>query len=252
MFKSMHYAEEPLVICNVWDATSAKIAEKIGFKAIGTSSAAIAHNLGKDDGENIQFEDLLLIVKAIKRITTLPLTVDIESGFGDMPEVIAKNIIELVNLGVVGINIEDSVLVQGQRRLTDSASFSNMLSKVRHQLIEADVEVFINVRSDAFLLAVDDPVAVSIERISRYQQSGADGIFLPCIRNIGDIRAVVTSTPLPVNVMCVPELPSFSELKDLGVKRISMGSFVHEAMLASLSSSLMSIKQDQTFKALFV
>ena len=252
MFKNMHRAEEPLIICNVWDVPSAKVAQKIGFLAIGTSSAAIASNLGKDDGENIKFNDLLSIVKTISRSTNLPLTVDIESGFGDSPEIIAKNIIALVKVGVVGINIEDSIVRQGERRLQDVALFEKILKKVRELLNKADIDIFINVRSDAFLLNVREPLVVSIERISRYQRSGADGIFLPCISKTEDIEAVVASTSLPINVMCVSELPSFSELKSLGVKRISMGNFIHEAMLASLSSSLMTIKREQSFQSLFL
>ncbi|MEH0390646.1 isocitrate lyase/phosphoenolpyruvate mutase family protein, partial [Vibrio mimicus] len=196
MFKNMHKMEEPLVICNVWDVPSAKIAERVGFLAIGTSSAAIANNLGKEEGENINFEELLVIVKAIVKSTNLPLTVDIESGYGNTPEIIAKNIIELVKVGVVGINIEDSVVVDGKRRLRDGILFEKMLRKVRELLSEADVEVFINVRSDAFLLNVKNPLVVSIERINRYQQAGADGIFLPCIRKTDDIKSVVAITSL--------------------------------------------------------
>ena len=102
--------ENPLVICNVWDAASAVIAQNSGFSAIGTSSAAIAKNLGKEDGENISFESLLSIVDIIGKSTTLPLTVDIEAGYGHTPEVIAGNIIKLTNLGVVGIDGKEFVM----------------------------------------------------------------------------------------------------------------------------------------------
>ncbi|AXN34613.1 isocitrate lyase/PEP mutase family protein [Vibrio coralliilyticus] len=251
MFKSLHQAENPLVICNVWDVPSAKLAEKSGFLALGTSSAAIANTLGKEDGENLHFEDVLFIVNAIVGSTPLPLTVDIESGYGDTPDVIAHNIIELVKIGVVGVNIEDSVVSQGKRTLRDSVWFANLLTGVRKQLRDADVEVFINVRTDAFLLNAREALSVSLERIHRYQQAGADGIFLPCIRTPDDIEAVVASTPLPINVMCVPELPTFSQLKALGVKRISMGNVAHEAMLASLASQLLSIQREQSCHLLF-
>ncbi|MBF9002427.1 isocitrate lyase/PEP mutase family protein [Vibrio nitrifigilis] len=252
MFKNMHEMEELLVIGNVWDVPSAKIAESVGFSVIGTSSAAIAKNLGKEDGENIRFEDLLSIVKAIAKSTELPLTVDLESGYGETPEIIAKNIMELVKIGVVGVNIEDSVVLDGERSLCDSALFGKILEKVRKYISEADLEIFINVRSDVFLLNVEDPLETSIERIDCYQQAGADGIFLPCISKQEDIRSVVDSTSLPINVMCLPGLPSFSELKTLGVKRISMGNFVHEAMLASLASTLASVKREQSFDTLFI
>ncbi|WP_172380977.1 isocitrate lyase/PEP mutase family protein, partial [Vibrio sp. Vb339] len=179
MFKNMHKMEEPLVICNVWDVPSAKIAESVGFSVLGTSSAAIANSLGKEDGENIRFKDLLSIVKAIVKSTELPLTVDLESGYGDTPEIIAKNIIELVKVGVVGVNIEDSVVVDGERSLRDSSLFGKTIEKVKECIREASLDTFINVRSDVFLLNVENPLATSIERINKYQQAGADGIFLP-------------------------------------------------------------------------
>ena len=242
MFKSMHNMENPLVICNVWDAASAVIAQNSGFSAIGTSSAAIAKNLGKEDGENISFHTLLSIVDIIRKSTTLSLTVDIEFGYGHTPEAIAGNIIKLTNLGIV---------VKGERQLCDQVVFAKRLAKIRKQLSDANIEVFINVRSDTYLLNVTHPLEESINRISKYQQSGADGIFLPCINTSNDIQSVVASTSLPINVMCVPNLPTFSELKNLGVKRISMGNFVHEAMLASLSSELKTIQKDQCFHSLF-
>ena len=243
--------ENPLVISNVWDAASAMIAQNSGFSAIGTSSAAIAKNLGKEDGENISFENLLSIVDIIGKSTTLPLTVDIEAGYGHTPEAIAGNIIKLTNLGVVGINIEDSIVVKGERQLCDKVVFAKKLAKIRTQLRDAKIEVFINVRSDTYLLNVTHPLEESINRINKYQESGADGIFLPCIETSSDIQSVVASTTLPINVMCVPDLPTFSELKSLGVKRISMGNFVHEVMLASLSSKFRTIQQDQCFNSLF-
>ncbi|OIQ26526.1 isocitrate lyase/phosphoenolpyruvate mutase family protein [uncultured Vibrio sp.] len=251
MFKELHNEIEPLIICNVWDVPSALVAERNGFSAIGTSSAAISSMLGKDDGENVLFEQLLTIANAISKATTLPLTVDIESGYGDTPAAIANNIVELTKVGVVGINIEDSHVVQGERHLSDSTAFAQTLESVRELLSNADVDVFINVRSDAFLLNVDNALDVSIARVGQYQQAGADGIFLPCIQKTEDIRSIVAATHLPVNVMCVPALPDFDELKQLGVQRISMGNFVYEAMLSSLSSLLSSVSKQQSFKPLF-
>lgn len=252
MFKDLHRNEKPLIICNVWDVASALIAEQQGFSAIGTSSAAIASMLGQEDGEQIEFQQLLSIVDSICKTSSLPLTVDIESGYGDTPQTIANNIIQLTELGVVGINIEDSVVVDGQRALCDAESFGRTLQSVTTQLNNAGVEVFINVRSDTYLLNVDNTLKASIERANLYQNSGADGLFLPCIQQPNDIKKVVNSTALPVNVMCVPDLPDFATLEKLGVKRISMGNYVHQAMLASLSSTLISIVKENSFSPLFV
>ena len=129
MFKDMHNMEEPLILCNVWDASSAKLAETHGFLAFGTSSAAIATNLGLEDGENIHFEELLMTVRAIVNSTHLPLTVDIEAGYGETPEAIVNNITKLVKLGVVGINIEDSIVVGKSRKLQDEVLFSEKLKE---------------------------------------------------------------------------------------------------------------------------
>ncbi|EFP94621.1 isocitrate lyase/PEP mutase family protein [Vibrio caribbeanicus] len=251
MFKDMHNMEEPLILCNVWDASSAKLAESIGFLAIGTSSAAIATNLGLEDGENICFEELLMTVRTIVNSTHLPLTVDIEAGYGETPEAIVNNITKLVKLGVVGINIEDSNVVGKSRKLQDEVLFSEKLKEVKRRLIESGIDVFINVRSDVFLLNIENPVLSSINRIKRYQRAGADGIFLPCLVDSDDIKAIVASTSLPVNVMCLPELPCFEKLKTLGIRRISMGNFAHKVMLTALSSTLKTVKKEGSSKGLF-
>lgn len=252
MFKQLHTNEKPLIVCNVWDVASALIAEQNGFSAIGTSSAAIAKMFGKDDGEQVPFAQLLSIAASICNASRLPLSVDIEFGYGETPQLIANNIIELVKLGVVGINIEDSVVVEGQRQLCDGHEFANKISKVRALLEQADVDVFINVRSDTYLLNVVNTRQASIERTAAYQSAGADGLFFPCLKHPADIKAIVASTPLPINVMCVPDLPDFDQLQVLGVKRISMGNYIHEAMLASLSNTLAAVVEEQSFNPLFV
>lgn len=251
MFKNLHRAQQPLVICNVWDGASAQIAEHIGFTAIGTSSAAIAKSLGKEDGEEVLFEELLAVVMSISRSSSLPLTVDIESGYGDSPESIVENICELAKLGVLGVNIEDSKLVQGERQLCNAAEFAHKLSAIKTELERQGVNMFLNVRSDSYLLNVEAPLKDSIARTSMYQNAGADGIFLPCLNAVDDIRSIVESTELPVNLMCVPDLPYFNVLAELGVKRISMGNFVHQAMLSSLSSMLTAIVAERSFRPLF-
>ncbi len=251
MFKDLHRKKHPLVICNVWDASSALVAEQRGFEAIGTSSAAIAKMLGKEDGENVSFDELLSIVTTISNLSSLPLTVDIESGYGDSPEAIVSNISELAKIGVVGINIEDSKVTHGERLLCDALEFANKLQSVKSLLHKMNITMFINVRTDTYLLNIDNPLEESIKRIEMYQRAGANGIFLPCIKTPDDIIAVVTNTELPINVMCVPDLPDFNILEELGVKRISMGNFLHEAMMDSFSSMLSTIASEKSFETLF-
>ncbi|MBX2946077.1 MAG: isocitrate lyase/phosphoenolpyruvate mutase family protein [Cyclobacteriaceae bacterium] len=250
-FKELHQQTKPLIIGNVWNVQSAKVYEKLNFQAIGTSSAAIAHSLGYEDGEQMPFSDLLFIVGKIIKSITLPLSVDIEFGYGNTATEIATNIIALDKLGIVGINIEDSFIENGERKLKDSLQFSLLLREVNSILKQKGISLFINVRCDAFLLNIPNTLQVATERVKNYEQSGADGIFLPFITKESDISAMVTETDLPLNVMCMPELPNFERLEALGVKRISMGNFLNGYAYSSLENRTSKILGEQSFKSLF-
>ncbi len=249
-FKKLHQQNNPLVICNVWDVASVKTAEKLNFEAIGTSSAAIAAMLGYEDGEQMSFSELVYIVKRIMKNTKLPVTVDIETGYSNDAKEIASHIKTLSDLGVVGINIEDSC-VRDDRTLSNADDFAKKLSAIKKQLTKENVNIFINVRTDTFLLAIENTLEECIKRIKLYQSVGVDGIFVPCIEKEEDIVAVIKSTELPVNVMCMPNLPDFNTLAKLGVKRISMGNFIFDDMSNHLESTLNSVLQTQSFKPIF-
>lgn len=253
-FASLHQQVAPLMICNVWDVASAKSAEQLGFSAIGTSSAAIASMLGYADGEHMAFEELLFIVKRIAACSDLPLSVDIESGFSDVPSTTASFIKALVEVGVVGINIEDSKVnkANGVRTLTDANSFACYLTEIKERLIKESIELFINVRTDTFLLDIEQAVEETNKRAALYQTAGADGLFVPCIVAEKTIEAVVSNTTLPVNVMCMPDLPSFDTLTRLGVKRISMGNFLFDALQVDFSTRLSNIQQANSFQPIFL
>jgi 2-methylisocitrate lyase-like PEP mutase family enzyme len=240
--------ENPLVICNVWDVSSAKIAEKLGFKVIGTSSGAIATMLGYNDGEEISFDELLYIVKRIKANTDLPFTVDVESGYSTNTSVIIKNLQKLIQLGVAGINIEDSTVSQ-ERRLVDPDIFSKTINEI---VTEFNHKLFINVRTDTYLLDIPDKLSETLTRIEKYEKAGAHGIFVPCLTDHSDIEKICSSTKLPINVMCMPDLPDFATLYDLGVKRISMGNFVYNKNQNNLEQLLLSISTERHFRKLFV
>jgi 2-methylisocitrate lyase-like PEP mutase family enzyme len=249
-FEELHQQESPLLICNVWDVASTKTAEKLDFKAIGTSSAAIATSLGYDDGENMSFDELYYVVKRIIANTSLPLTVDIEAGYSRATSKIVAHVISLAELGVVGINIEDSI-VESKRYLVNKDVFSMLIKAIDNELKNKNKEVFLNIRTDTFLLGIDNALQESIERIKLYSQAGANGIFLPCITAESDISMVVEHSNLPINVMCMPELPNFNRLKALGVKRISMGNFIFDHLMTNLDSVLSDIIEQQTFESLF-
>ncbi|GAD00032.1 probable carboxyvinyl-carboxyphosphonate phosphorylmutase [Agarivorans albus MKT 106] len=249
-FNDLHHQQLPLLLCNVWDVASANIAKKLGFTAIGTSSAAIAAARGLDDGEQLSFNDLVQVVAQIKQHCSLPLSVDIEAGYSQNPQTIVDNIQSLNKLGVVGINIEDSVVKQ-QRELLPTNDFAATLSFIKNQLIQREIEIFINARSDVFLVGCKDAVRLAKQRMQLYIDAGADGIFLPGIEQLEHIEELSKHCSVPLNVMCMPHLANFAQLHAAGVKRISMGNFVFNNMQQHLESQLASIKQSQSFATLF-
>ncbi len=249
-FKNLHDQNTPLLICNVWDVASAKIAEKLDFQAIGTSSAAIATLLGYDDGENMSFSELNYLVKRIMANTNLPLTVDLESGYSREPSEIATHITELAGFGVVGINIEDSI-VDKERRLLNAQEFAKTISTIKRKLKNDNIDIFLNVRTDVFLLGCSNALDETKTRMQLFEEAGADGIFIPCIEKEDDIKKITESTKLPINVMCMPNLPNFETLNKLGVKRISMGNFIFDYMNNSFEQILSDVVKNQSFNPVF-
>lgn len=249
-FKNLHKQDKPLLIANVWDVPSTKIAEILNFQAVGTSSSAIASLLGYNDGEEMEFSELEYFVKRIALNTNLPLSVDLESGYTRKPKEIVNHIKRLVELGVVGINIEDSI-VDEKRILLDVDDFAKMLTEIKEHLEKENINVFLNVRTDTFILLQENVIAETKKRIQLYQNAGANGIFTPCIEKENDIKTIVDSTKLPINVMCMPNLPDFEILKKLGVKRISMGNFLFDKMYGEFEETIQTVLNQNSFKSIF-
>jgi 2-methylisocitrate lyase-like PEP mutase family enzyme len=250
-FKSLHHGTKPLLIGNVWNAQSAKVFEKQKFDAIATSSAAVAETLGYADGEEMTFEEYLFVAKRICKSTTLPVSVDLEAGYGKNADEIVENIKQLSAVGVAGINIEDSVMQNKKRSIVDKDQFADKLKQICQKLAATKTEMFINVRTDAFLLGLPDPVNEAVARAKAFQSTGVHGLFFPCITRLEDINAVVAACTLPVNVMCMPDLPNFSALGQAGVKRISMGNLLNQKLYSHLESRVGKIVQDGSFTSVF-
>lgn len=244
---SPFFSPTPLLLANAWDVPSAIAAREAGYHAIGTSSAAIAAMLGYDDGEQMPFEEMLLIVRRIRASSALPLSVDIEAGYGADTAQVVANVARLVELGVAGINIEDSRSVAGRRELLPAGELAGRLAALRG----AFPGLFLNARTDAYLLARADALPETIARGRQYAAAGADGLFAPCMTAPGDIREVAGTIPCALNVLCMPGLPDFATLAQLGVRRISMGNFVHGAATARLQEVLCAIRSQHSFAPLF-
>lgn len=228
-FKELHAGSTLFVLPNAWDAASAAIIEESNYPAVATSSLAVATSLGYQDGEGMPFAMHLLIIQRITASVKVPVTVDMEMGYGKTAESIYANIQRLIEAGVVGINLEDSMITNNNRSLKDANDFARLLEAIRNNLASADMSLFINVRCDTFLLKVNDKENETARRLKLYESAGADGIFLPFISDEKDIARAVASTRLPLNVMAMEGIPSLERLNDLGVKRVSMGPFFQMA-----------------------
>ncbi len=246
-FKSLHAADELFLLPNAWDARSASMFEENKFPAVATSSAAVANSLGYEDGENMSFDDYTFVIRRILSSITIPLTVDIETGYGNSDLEIAENILHLADLGVAGINIEDSVIHKSGRKLKDAVTFAKTVSYIKNKLNARGIDLFINVRCDTYILNVDNKQKETINRLKLYNDSGADGIFLPFISTEKDIAAAIENTTLPLNVMCVPNLPDFDTLNELGVKRVSMGPFMFHKVYGEINPLSKAILATKTF-----
>lgn len=233
-FKELHYAENLFVLPNAWDARSAALFQEKNFKAVGTSSAAVSTSLGYNDGEGMPFAEYLVIIKRILAVANIPVTIDIEMGYGQTNEVIIQNIRQLIELGVAGINIEDSIIQNSIRTLKKANEFAKTIEAISNHLAQNNLSLFINLRCDTYILDVPNKQKETTSRLKIYELTGADGIFLPCISNEDDISEAVSNTKLPLNVMFIPGLPGFDTLNRLGVKRASMGPFLFSKTYAKI------------------
>ncbi len=171
------------------------------------------------------FLDYLFVIKRILSSVRIPLSVDMEMGYGATDEEIYMHILTLVEMGVVGINIEDSIINRSGRVLKEAKVFARTIEHLKNKLVSENIDIFINIRCDTYLLSVENKRQETSRRLKMYEVAGANGIFLPCISDENDIAAAVRDTQLPLNVMYIPGLPGFEQLRLLGVKRVSMGPF---------------------------
>lgn len=239
-FHQLHHQSVPLILANVWNVKSARVVEDCGFKAMATSSGAIADSLGYKDGEQIPFDELCYIVKRIKAGTHIPLSVDLERGYTDDLASLQDHIQKLIDIGVVGINIEDA---QGED------IYLRKLNSIKSYLHKTSQQLFINARTDVFLQKLPNPLETTLDRAARYQQAGADGLFVTGINDTDLIAKIVAATTLPVNVSG-PKL-SISALTACGVKRVSMAVFLYNASYKHMARMAEEILSGQSFAPLF-
>jgi 2-methylisocitrate lyase-like PEP mutase family enzyme len=221
---SLHVKGNPLIVYNAWDAGSAKAIAGAGARVIGTSSWAVAAAHGYEDGEAIPLGFVESIVKRIAQSSGLPVTVDVEGGYSDDPQLGAENVARFLDAGVAGINLEDRV-VSGSG-LHGIEAQSARIAAIRKMADARGISLFINARTDVFFgagVALEQALEEAKRRASAYAAAGASGFFVPGLVDRDAIAKLAAAIDLPLNVMVMPGLPAASELRDVGVARISYG-----------------------------
>jgi 2-methylisocitrate lyase-like PEP mutase family enzyme len=232
-----HHDKEILVILNSWDVGSSKLIEACGFKAIGTTSMGVSASLGYADRQAIPFSEMLGAISRICGNVSLPVTVDIEGGYGKNTGEIINSIKQIISTGAVGINIEDSTGLNP--KLLDEDEFCTRISAIRELSDSHGFHLVINARTDVFLASHGEPgnrLSESIHRGNKYKDAGADCIFVPCVWEKDKITQIVKGIKAPVNILTNPTNrtglpPTIRELENIGVSRVSVGSAMMKATL---------------------
>jgi 2-methylisocitrate lyase-like PEP mutase family enzyme len=253
VFTEMHKKGNFFILPTAWDVASALLYEKAGFKAIGTTSWGIAASSGYSDGEVLTFQEMFSMVKLIIKSVSIPVTVDIESGYSENIEDILQNVEVIANAGAVGINIEDSI--KKGKSNSNSLRFieqqCDIIKSIKKMLMEKKQNLFINARTDGFISNCNDPLAESIKRGNAYITAGADCIFVPGMKNTKDIEIFSGKINAPINIMASPNLPDNIKLKSLGVTRLSLGSAAWKASMGHLNLMVNSISNNGDISLLF-
>lgn len=224
-FRALHHSGPPLVLLNVWDPVSARIVADDGASAIATSSGAMARVLGYDDGQLTPVAEMLAAVARIARVVDVPVTADMEAGYGLPAKEFAERLLET---GAVGCNLEDSL----SSGLVEPLEFADYLAEVR---AAAGADLVINARVDTFL--ADGTPADAVARGRSYRRAGADCIY-PIFAPIDVLPELVAEIGGPINAHAKPSGPTPAELIAAGAHRISYGTSVHTHLMDSLRKLL--------------
>lgn len=225
-FQALHVKGDPVVLFNIWDPGSAKIVAGAGAKAIATGSWPVAAAFGYPDGEKIPLDLALDNIRRVVAAVDLPVSMDIEGGYGVEPETVGRTVARVIEAGAVGFNLEDQVV--GGSGLHDIEPQVRRVAAAVQAVKASGVPAHVNARTDLFLKTKPDQhddklVDQAIERARAYEGAGADGFFAPGLADERLIDRLVSSVALPVNIIALPGVPPRQRLAEIGVARISYG-----------------------------
>ena len=238
LFLRYHHDKEILVLLNSWDIGSSKLIEASGYKAVATTSMGVAASLGYPDCQVITLSEIIQVTTGIVKAVKVPVSVDIEAGYGNNLNEIIESVKKIIATGIVGVNIEDSLDLSPV--LIDEMEFCERISAIRKLSNSLGFHLVINARTDSFYVgsgSQKEKLSESIKRGNKYHEAGADCIFVQPVSDKETISTLVKEINAPINILANPTIgagvtPSIRELQDLGVARVSLGSSLMKATLA--------------------
>lgn len=249
--RSLHEGK-PLVLPNAWDAASAVLIEAAGATAIATTSGGVAWALGRTDSERLSRAEMVEAVRRIAGAVQVPVTADIEGGYGPAPDDVATTVSAIIDAGAVGANIEDARSDDGS--LYPVADQSRRLAAARQAAAASGLDEFVvNARTDVYLRQVGEPAGRLDEVLARaeaYASAGADVLFVPGLLDLDTLAAIVAAAPVPVNAMAGHGGPTIAQLGDIGVRRVSVGTSIAQAAYTVAQRAAAELLQAGTYTAL--
>ncbi len=234
-FKALHESDETFIIPNPWDAGSACMLEKVGFKALATTSNGFANTLGRGDGE-VSLDEKLEHCRALASVTEIPINADFENGFADSPEAAAANLLKLAETGLVGGSIED--YTQDTSEIYDFTLAVERIAACAEAVSKLSIPFMLTARAEGLLRGVSD-IDDAIKRLQAFEAAGADVLYVPGLKTLDQVKTVLDEISKPINVLA-PFMPdtTLDQYADLGVCRISIGgALAHHVNKAALSAA---------------
>lgn len=251
--RALHQGPDILILANTSDAATSRVVVEAGFPAVATSSAGVAWAQGYADGEKIPPEEMLAVIGRIARTVDVPVSADMEAGFGSTPEDVAKTIRATLEAGVVGLNLEDSDPHAGGHPLLDFDLSVERIAAGRKAADDFGVPIVINARTDCFAGrapetdAWSEALTEAARRGNAYLEAGADCVFAPFVRDAKTITALVGAINGPVNTLSGAPSPTVPELRKIGVRRVSVGGLLSLAAATLYRNAAEELKGPGTY-----
>lgn len=244
-FTALHGSGKILVLPNAWDVVSARVYVKAGYPAVATTSGGVAFAQGYPDGEHISRDEMVAVVRRIAECIPVPLSADMEAGYGPAPEDVAATVTAAIGAGAVGVNIEDGA----GDRLIDFSLAVERIAAASEAAQKTGVPAVINARTDGFHFGTGkDVLDEAVRRANAYREAGAGCLFIPWARDGELIGELVRRIDGPVNVLAAPDTPPVAELEALGVVRVTIGGSLARAAITRISEAAKELLGPGTFE----